>query len=163
VRQCAKFLEFYQSVGLLPGGVRRYPIRWSTNSYMPPSPFVANSFDLSYAISVFTHLEDERQFAWRSELHRIAKPGALLILTVNGEHVYQRLSPSEQERLHARGFMFLSAVTGRLKFDGLPDFYQMAYHRREYINREWTKYFQVLCYLDHAVNNHQDAVLLRNR
>jgi hypothetical protein len=66
--------------------------------------------------------------------------------------VGRELSPSEQEKLHARGILFLTGMTGRLKLDGLPDFYQETFHTREYIYREWAKYFEVLHYAERAIN-----------
>jgi SAM-dependent methyltransferase len=139
-------------------------VRWSLNRPIPPGPFDDRQFDLVYAISVFTHLNEEHQKAWLGELHRITRPGAFLILTVHGEPVIQQLSRPERERLvHNGGFLFETGATGRLKLDGLPDFYQTAYHTREYIDREWTRHFEVVHYVERAINDHQDAVLLRRR
>lgn len=136
---------------------RRLPgIHWSLNGALPPAPFASETFDLIYSISVFTHLDEEFQHAWLRELSRIARPGAILVLTVHGERVYRTLTPSEQKRLHSSGFLFLSGATGRLKLDGLPDFYQTAYHTREYIAREWTQDFELLQYVERAINDHQD-------
>jgi ubiquinone/menaquinone biosynthesis C-methylase UbiE len=136
-------------------------IRWSTNGYQPPLPFADNTFDLIYVISVFTHLDEECQHAWLRELQRVAKPGATIILTVHGEYLINKLASSYQSRIHSYGFMFVTGVTGRLKLDKLPDFYQTAYHTQEYIHREWSVYFDVLRYLERGITNHQDAVLLR--
>ena len=136
-------------------------IRWSTNGYQPPLPFADNTFDLIYAISVFTHLDEESQHAWLRELQRITKPGAIIILTVHGEYCINKLASSYQSRIHSYGFMFLTGATGRLKLDKLPDFYQTTFHTQEYIHREWSAYFDVLRYLERAIYNHQDAVLLR--
>jgi SAM-dependent methyltransferase len=49
----------------------------------PPLPFEDGSFDLAWAISVFTHLTDE-SIPWLLELHRLLKPGGLLIATYMG-------------------------------------------------------------------------------
>jgi SAM-dependent methyltransferase len=49
----------------------------------PPLPFEAGSFDLAWAISVFTHLTDA-SLPWLLELHRILTPGGLLIATYMG-------------------------------------------------------------------------------
>jgi len=136
-------------------------IRWSTNGYQPPLPFANNTFDLIYAISVFTHLDEEFQHAWLSELRRIAKPGATIILTVHGEYCINKLRSSYQSRIHSYGFMFVTGAMGRLKLDKLPDFYQTAYHTQEYIRQEWSAYFDVVRYLERGLINYQDAVLLR--
>jgi SAM-dependent methyltransferase len=50
----------------------------------PPLPFEDESFDLIWAISVWTHLTDNA-LPWLAEMHRILKPGGLLIATYMGE------------------------------------------------------------------------------
>ncbi len=42
------------------------------------------SFDLIWAVSVFTHLA-ETWSAWLLELHRVLKPGGILLATFMGE------------------------------------------------------------------------------
>jgi SAM-dependent methyltransferase len=49
----------------------------------PPLGLDYGSFDLIWAISVFTHLT-ENSIPWLLELHRLLKPGALLIATYIG-------------------------------------------------------------------------------
>jgi SAM-dependent methyltransferase len=50
---------------------------------IPPLALEHESFDLIYAISVFTHLADNST-PWLLELHRTLKPGGLLIATFMG-------------------------------------------------------------------------------
>ena len=49
----------------------------------PPLDFEAGTFDLAWAISVFTHLTDA-SLPWLLELHRILKPGGLLMASYMG-------------------------------------------------------------------------------
>lgn len=49
----------------------------------PPLGLEYGSFDLAWAISVFTHLTDN-SIPWLVELHRLLKPGGLLIATYIG-------------------------------------------------------------------------------
>ncbi len=49
----------------------------------PPLGLEYGSFDLAWAISVFTHLTDN-SLPWLLELHRLLKPGGLLIATYIG-------------------------------------------------------------------------------
>jgi SAM-dependent methyltransferase len=138
-------------------------IQWSLNNFAPPLPFNDGSFDLIYCISVFTHLDENFQHEWLQELQRIAKQGATLILTVHGEYATRRLDLSYRDEIHKRGFMYIPGPTGKLKLDGLPDFYQTTYHTREYVYNQWSTYFDIVDYVERGINNHQDAVILRGR
>jgi SAM-dependent methyltransferase len=51
----------------------------------PPLPYADESFDFVYALSVFTHLSFDLQFAWAMELHRILRPGGVIFFTTHGE------------------------------------------------------------------------------
>lgn len=51
----------------------------------PPTSLSSESFDLIYANSVLTHLRENDQIKWLQELHRLAKPNAIILLTTAGE------------------------------------------------------------------------------
>lgn len=141
-------------------------VDWHVNGHQPPLPFADNAFDLVYAVSVFTHLDEEFQHAWLRELRRIARPGATLILSVHGEHILQglrKLDASYGEEADERGLMFISGPKGRLKFDEFPDFYQTTFHKKTYIYDEWSAYFDIVEYVERGILNYQDAVILRKR
>ncbi len=138
-------------------------IQWSTNGFQPPLPFAENTFDLIYAISVFTHLNEELQNSWLAELQRVARPGAIIILSVHGDNMITQLAKSYQDQIYSKGFLYLTGATGALKLDKLPDFYQTTYHTKEYIRREWANYCEVISHIDRGIHNHHDAVLLRAR
>jgi SAM-dependent methyltransferase len=59
------------------------PLHAQRCGVMPPVGLDYCSFDLVWAISVFTHLTDN-SIPWLLELHRLLKPGGLLIATYNG-------------------------------------------------------------------------------
>lgn len=136
--------------------------QWSVNESRPPLSFEDDKFDFIYAMSVFTHLDEEYQFDWLSELKRIAKPKGILILTVHGATCAEPLIDDEKSILNERGFFFQMGPPGSIKPDGLPDFYQMTYHTREYVEREWSKYFTILDYVERGIADIQDAVIVRN-
>src|SRR5439155_14229287 len=58
--------------------------RFEVNGPAPPLVFEDESFDLVYALSVFTHLTDDLQLAWRDELRRVLRPDGRLLLTTHG-------------------------------------------------------------------------------
>lgn len=68
------------------------------NALAPPLRYEDASFDLVYALSVFTHLTEELQTAWRDELRRVIRPGGRLLLTTHGRSYVPRLEPAERER-----------------------------------------------------------------
>jgi SAM-dependent methyltransferase len=75
--------------------------RFETNGLAPPLTFREGSFDLVYALSVFTHLTVELQLAWLAELRRVLRPGGLLLLTTHGQAYRDRLSEAERQRFDA--------------------------------------------------------------
>lgn len=111
----------------------------------PPTDYAPDSFDLIYAISVFTHLDENYQFQWLEELRRITKPGGVLLLTVDSSLV------GDQDFVFQRSYE-----------DGLfPAWYQNAFHSEKYVRENFGKYFEVLGYLPRGMNEHQDVVLLK--
>ena len=141
-------------------------IEWCTQNYQrvatfgvndqePPTSYPNNFFDCVYSISVFTHLPEEMQFAWLAELRRITKPGGYLVLTVHGPDFDYLLSDVQKKTLSTHGFVYRSVGDT----EGLPSFYQAAYHSHEYIKREWSKYFQIHHIEYKGIEAHQDAVL----
>jgi SAM-dependent methyltransferase len=89
---------------------RTFPaLRFVENRLEPPLLLPDNSFDFAYALSVFTHLSEPMHTAWRDELHRVVRPGGLLIATLHGDwYRNHHLLPDEQrtydeEKLVVRG------------------------------------------------------------
>jgi SAM-dependent methyltransferase len=109
--------------------------KFSVNKETPPLPFADGFFDLVYSISIFTHLPEDMQFAWLEELRRITKKGGYLFLTVHGDNLF----PSQFEKQMKYGFYY-SVGSGT---EGLPDFYQTAFHTEKYIRQHWKKYFSI--------------------
>ena len=68
------------------------------NGLNPPIDHPDASFDLIYALSVFTHLTEPVGFAWIDELTRLLKPGGRLLITTHGDHYRSVLSPEDQAR-----------------------------------------------------------------
>ncbi|HLC43250.1 MAG TPA: class I SAM-dependent methyltransferase [Methylomirabilota bacterium] len=75
--------------------------RFEVNDLRPPLAFDREEFGFAYALSVFTHLPEELQFAWIDELRRVLVPDGLLLLTIHGERSSKDLTLTEQARFHA--------------------------------------------------------------
>jgi len=71
---------------------------FETNGLSPPLAFTDDSFDLAYALSVFTHLPEAIQHDWMDELRRVIRPNGFLLLTTHGERYLERLDDDERRR-----------------------------------------------------------------
>jgi SAM-dependent methyltransferase len=131
---------------------------WSTNPALPPTAYADDSFDLIYAISVFTHLDEQMQFAWLNELKRISKPDGVLLLSVHGASH----AKDAQAQLSDEGFLFVVNHSGLFRREGLPDFYQTTFHSQAYIEGKWSRLFKILDYRERGIGGVQDAVILLN-
>ena len=149
IRWCQKNLRFAQ---------------FDTNGAMPPTGYADDSFEFVYGISVFTHLNEDMQFAWLEELKRITTPQALLLLSVHGRADLPQWSEDDRAVIAERGFFYkVTESTAFRLHRSQPDYYQRAQHTRTYVEERWSRLFKVLAYVEAGINRHQDAVLLGNR
>jgi SAM-dependent methyltransferase len=65
------------------------------NQLAPPLAYRDAEFDLVYAFSVFTHLTEDLQVSWMTELSRVLKPGGHLLVSTHGESYAHRLNAAE--------------------------------------------------------------------
>jgi len=132
-------------------------LRATRNQLAPPTPYVTGSFDLIYALSVFSHLDEVLQRGWLNEFRRLLRPGGLLVLSVLGERMRHRLSVEEQQRFDC-GEM----VVQRPRMAGRN--LCTVYHPRPYVEEELLASFSEVRRFDlgsAAQVVHQDAYLAR--
>lgn len=120
---------------------------FSLSKESPPINYGSDTFDFIYAISVFTHLDEAYPFRWLEELRRIAKPGAVLVLTVDSSLVGEK------------DFVFQRSYEEGL----FPAWYQNAFHSKDYVVQNFGKYFDLLGYFPRSLNGMQDVVVLQKR
>ena len=112
------------------------PFRVFANEEMPPLPIPAESLDLVYVVSVFTHLTDSWS-AWLLELHRVLKQGGLLIATFIGPGMAHRITdePWEEDSVG------MNVLKPGQPWDlGGP----MVLHSPWWIRAHWGRAFEVL-------------------
>ncbi len=135
---------------------------------LPPSELPCESFDVIYAYSVFSHLNEQASFQWIEEFYRILKPGGLLFLTTQGRSFiddcrYCREHPDLQNPWHqalATAFIdseatyqaydkgdFLHARTGGGSAQS-SSFYGETLIPPGYVEREWTRFFSFRDFVD---------------
>lgn len=94
---CGRALRWFQQAlpdaALAGTDVRVEAVDWcrsnlrgdfAPNGLMPPLPFADGSFDLVYALSVFSHLNLDQCLAWMRELTRVTRPDGLILFTTHG-------------------------------------------------------------------------------
>ncbi|HUH94221.1 MAG TPA: class I SAM-dependent methyltransferase [Casimicrobiaceae bacterium] len=143
------------------------PGSYVASSLRPPLPYAQDTFDLIYGISIFTHFRPDLEALWLSELRRVAKPGALLLMTVHGQTTidYARLDAAARGRLTAAvqraGILFggrNDQLDGYAAHEGQ---YVNVYHSQRYIRRIWAKYFEIVDILPGYLFTHDLAVMRR--
>jgi SAM-dependent methyltransferase len=145
-------------------------VRAEVAPHKPPLPYPAGYFDLVINHSVFTHLDEIYQDLWLAELHRITRPEALLLLTVEGTSSWNRLADAVESdggdlsrwrrELESRGILFIrdDVFIGSTH----PDFYHSTFHAPWYVFEHWARFFDVVLYLpDGSIS--QDLIVLRRR
>ena len=137
--------------------------RFSAIDPEPPTAFADNFFGAICGISVFTHLTQQFEALWLAELHRIARPGALLFLSVLGPVAAARDGLLEEVMSDTRGFLDLGRNPGIDAITQGSAYYRNVFHQPEYIARVWGKYFEILSIEEGIVGNYQDLVIARKR
>ena len=161
-------------------GRRAFPeIRYLHQSNHPPLDFPDGKFDIIYAYSIFTHFEENLHLRWLSELHRILKDRGLIILTIHGEPVLRRCKAEKavreamcvqgqnyrklRKRFYKYGYAFYTCYDrANLSKGGLdPDIFGITYISNEYMQKNWSRKFQILEHDEGAIINWQDWVVMR--
>jgi SAM-dependent methyltransferase len=117
-----------------------------------------DAFDLVYALSVFTHLTEDLQLAWRDELHRVLRPGGRLLLSTHGRSYLSRLDANERERFE-RGELVV-------RWADMPGTNLCsAYHPERYLRGTFARGFTFVELEPEGArgNPTQDLVLLQKR
>ena len=74
------------ATGNLPG------VRFFVSPQDPPLDVDAGTYDLVYAISVWSHFGEAAARAWLREMHRVVKPGGRLVFTTQGRRTLGSLA-----------------------------------------------------------------------
>ena len=93
-------------------------------------------FDVVYSVSVFTHIT-EHWADWLLELHRVLRPNGLLIASLLGRTMYERLLGKP----YHEGAVGMEVVGPDAPWDdGGP----MVFHSPSWIERHWARAFEIL-------------------
>lgn len=132
--------------------------QFAVNDTHPPLDYEHDFFDMVIVISVFTHLPEDLQFMWLEELRRIIRPGGVLLITVHGKECFQNHSFGQRDDVRSSEFSYWR----ERDTEGLPDFYQTAIHSEKYVRSEWSRYFEIVDYIEQGIGRFQSLVVCRN-
>jgi len=165
-RVARHFIEAVPSATLFGIDVDSEAVRWcsrnlrgnfSAISSAPPTSFRSASFDLIYAVSVFTHLDQPSQDRWLAEIQRLLKPGGIFIASTHHPVLtFERpdLSEGQHRILNESGFLFAPGG-GSLNEDS-------AFHSVEYLGTHWSGWFDQVSYNQHGLAGYQDLSVWRS-
>ncbi|VXD15519.1 conserved hypothetical protein [Planktothrix serta PCC 8927] len=147
------------------------PFHFFVGTTMPHLPFEDRYFDLIYAGSVFTHIDDLAD-AWLLELRRILKPGGLAFITIQERYIFEKIRefpelwlsnnniwPKEQKQACMQNYLeyinqdFAMFTLGR-------DTRSLVFYDINYFAEKWKPFFQVLAVKQEAYY-WQTGVLLK--
>lgn len=140
-----------------------------------PLPAAADAFDAVISVSVFSHLSEADHLFYLDELARVARPGAVLLLSVHGDRALERAAGEEaifrmldiprpalaaavRECAAGSGYAFIRQ-NGHLTSDAYD--YGITFVSGAYIRAEWGRRFEVLAIASGALHDFQDVVVLK--
>jgi len=139
-------------------------IKFSSNKQLPPINFSNEFFDLIYSISVFTHLNENEQFLWLNELKRILKPKGFLLISVHGfDNLIEKkhIERAKKNGILEKGFAFCKIKSPLKRVILGSSTTKLAYHTKPYVYENYSKFFNILKYVDKGINNDQDLIVLQ--
>lgn len=135
---------------------RHLPGRWFVGPGEPPLPLPAASYDVVFAVSVFTHLSEPLQDAWLDELGRVLAPGGLLVASTHGPRLANDAFPldaGQLRELERAGFLFVTAPG--------PFNQQAAFHSESYLRSRWSRGFECRGFRPAGLRGYQDLSVWR--
>jgi SAM-dependent methyltransferase len=137
-------------------------IEFSDNALEPPLAYSDGSFDLIYALSVFTHIPLGWQRAWLDELRRVLRPGGYLLCTVHGDSfISSQLDNQDRAALARDGKLTLDAENPRASYSSRVLGSWDVFQTRDQVREVFSAGFELLCYTSHEAAAGQDTLVLR--
>ena len=132
--------------------LQRFRPQWTVcvNDFSPPLPDSFSNFDLTYALSVFTHMNEAAVHAWIQHLHDRLRPGGILFLTTieTGAELTEKFGYRREE-----------TAAGDFHYDRGKD---ITFISRRYIEENWLDRFH-LHYFGPVVHSRQTGVVLTRK
>lgn len=155
--------------------VRSHPV-----GVRPPAPFHDATFVLIYALSVFTHLPEDRAGEWIRELARLLVLGGVLVLTTHGLPALQTIATSLHhqkmfaltpgdvaqivEQVRAEIFHYRPYAAEVVRLAQAGEDYGNAFVHPRYVEARWASdELELVEHLPGGLRGWQDIAVLRRR
>lgn len=167
-----RHFRYVQGLQLAGTDANARPIEWDRenlpgvefnhNALEPPLAYPKASFDLIYALSVFTHIPVQWQRPWLEELRRVLRPGGYLLCTVHGDNfINSQLGEQERQALARDGKLTLDARNPRASYSSRVLGSWDVFQTRDQVREVFSADFELLCYTSHEAAAGQDTLVLR--
>jgi SAM-dependent methyltransferase len=124
----------------------------------PPVPLPGSSFDVVYAVSVFSHFDERAADVWLAEIARLLRPGGLFIastLSPNLTWTRPDLTEDDHRRLQRDGFLFAPG-SGPFNENG-------AFSSRQRLESRWGRVLAPRSFEEHGLAGYQDLSVWEKR
>jgi len=140
---------------------------------VPPIAVPNHTYDIVYAISIWSHFSERAALRWFEEMHRIIVPSGLLIFTTHGfgslQHYLAHGAMSQQQtemarqNMHTMGVQFMDVFGpdgdwGVGKFDWGQSFFSPVWFI-SHLTDAW----DIVLYRQRRSENNQDVYVLRRK
>ncbi len=140
-----------------------------------PTDFAADSFDLIFAYSVFSHLPESVHIDWIKEFSRVLKPGGVLVVTTLGRDFIEQCQSLRENGVFAHNWQKCAAESfpdtraaladydrGVYLYSPKPDpLYGMAVLSPAYIKKEWTSFLDFRDFVDDPMQLSQAVIAMQ--
>lgn len=136
---------------------KNLPGTYSVNRLRPPIGYADGQFGLVYLLSVFTHLKPDTQMLWLRELHRITRPGGLVLVSIHDEdHPGLALIGAGRDEVVEAGVLVHNQFSEGSNFVA-------TFQSREYALGQVEGLFELLEYVPHDANPTIQSFLVLKR
>lgn len=141
--------------------------KFTTTTTLPHLPFEDNSFDLVYAGSLFTHIDDLAD-SWFLELRRVMKPGGLCYVTVHDNHSIELMETTQKNHPMAKAFAVDEHYPSYVKrpyamFTIDRSMGSQVFYDLDWLLNDLRNAFEVVSVTLEAYGGYQTGILLRKK
>ena len=131
------------------------PFRFYRMSQVPTLPFEDSSFDLIYAIAVFSQVYDDWHH-WAVEIRRVLKPGGVFFMTYAGQTPFEEMLSLPYDSFAADPGLYIKNPFNSWNRGG-----PMVFMSPAWVERQWGSLFDIDFVAPNALLDYQSICVMR--